>query len=75
MSNLFWLTRAQMARLAPFFLKSHGKSRADDKRGLSENLYQWQWFAQAGCAAGVWPSQNALQPLEALELKGHLRAG
>ncbi|MFB2531715.1 IS5/IS1182 family transposase, partial [Paracoccus sp. p4-l81] len=25
MSNLFWLTEAQMARLAPFFPKSHGK--------------------------------------------------
>ena len=25
MSNLFWLTDAQMARLQPFFPKSHGK--------------------------------------------------
>ncbi|MDP2085134.1 MAG: IS5/IS1182 family transposase, partial [Gemmobacter sp.] len=25
MSNLFWLTDAQMARLRPFFPKSHGK--------------------------------------------------
>ena len=24
MSNLFWLTDAQMARLEPFFPKSHG---------------------------------------------------
>lgn len=25
MSNLFWLTDAQMERLQPFFPKSHGK--------------------------------------------------
>ncbi|MGR3247826.1 MAG: IS5/IS1182 family transposase, partial [Paracoccus sp. (in: a-proteobacteria)] len=25
MSNLFWLTEAQMARLRPFFPKSHGR--------------------------------------------------
>ncbi|PTT94307.1 IS5/IS1182 family transposase, partial [Pseudomonas sp. HMWF031] len=32
MSDLFWLTDAQMARLAPFFPKSRGKPRVDDKR-------------------------------------------
>ena len=36
MSNLFWLTDAQMARLQPFFPKSHGKPRVDDRRGLSD---------------------------------------
>ena len=35
MSNLFWLTEAQMARLEPFFPKSHGKPRVDDRRVLS----------------------------------------
>ena len=30
MSNLFWLTEAQMERLRPFFPKSHGKPRVDD---------------------------------------------
>jgi transposase len=34
MSNLFWLTDAQIARLEPFFPKSHGKPRADDRRIL-----------------------------------------
>ena len=28
MSNLFWLNDAQMARLCPFFPKSHGKPRS-----------------------------------------------
>ena len=35
MSNLFWLTDAQTARLEPFFPKSHGKPRVDDCRVLS----------------------------------------
>ena len=47
MSNLFWLTDAQMARLHPFFPKSHGKPRVDDRRVLSGiifiNRYGLRW--------------------------------
>lgn len=32
MSNLFRLTDEQMAQLRPFFPKSHGKPRVDDRR-------------------------------------------
>ncbi|TCS48738.1 transposase [Primorskyibacter sedentarius] len=39
MSDLFWLTDAQMARLEPFFPKSHGKPRVDDKRVLSGIIF------------------------------------
>jgi len=39
MSNLFWLTEAQMARLEPFFPKSHGKPRVDDRRVLSGIIF------------------------------------
>ena len=35
-SDLFWLTVAQMARLDPFFPKSQGKPRVDDRRHLPE---------------------------------------
>lgn len=35
MSNLFWLTDEQMARLRPYFPKSHGKPRVGDRRVLS----------------------------------------
>jgi len=35
MSNLFCLTEAQLERLKPFFPKSHGKPRVDDRRVLS----------------------------------------
>jgi transposase len=39
MSNLFWLTDAQIARLEPFFPKSHGKRRVDDRRVLSGIIF------------------------------------
>ena len=39
MSNLFWLTDDQMARLRPFFPKSHGKPRVDDRRVLSGIIF------------------------------------
>ena len=35
MSDLYWLTDEQMARLRPFFPKSHGIPRVDDRRVLS----------------------------------------
>jgi transposase len=39
MSNLYWLTEAQMERLKPFFPKSHGKPRVDDLRVLSGIIF------------------------------------
>ncbi len=35
MSDLYWLTYEQMASLQPYFPKSHGKPRVDDRRVLS----------------------------------------
>ena len=35
MSDLFWLTRAQMGRIEPFFPLSHGVPRVDDRKVLS----------------------------------------
>ncbi len=35
MRDLYWLTDEQMARLQPYFPKSHGKPRVDDRRVLS----------------------------------------
>jgi transposase len=34
MSNLYWLSEDQMARLRPYFPKSHGVPRVDDRRVL-----------------------------------------
>jgi transposase len=39
MSNLFWQTDAQMARLNSFFPKPHGKPRVDDNRVLSGIIF------------------------------------
>jgi len=39
MSDLYWLSDVQMARLAPYFPKSHGKPRVDDRRVLSGIIF------------------------------------
>lgn len=39
MSDLYWLTDEQMERLRPFFPKSHGKPRVDDRRVLSGIIF------------------------------------
>lgn len=36
MSDLYWLTDEQMARLAPYFPKSHGKPRVDGRTEKSK---------------------------------------
>ena len=39
MSNLYWLTEEQMTRLRPYFPKSRGKARVDDRRVLSGIIF------------------------------------
>ncbi len=39
MSDLFWLNDDQMARLVPYFAKSHGKPRVDDRRVSSGIIF------------------------------------
>lgn len=39
MSGLIWLNDTQMARIAPYFPKSHGKPRVDDRRVISGIIY------------------------------------
>ena len=39
MSDLFWLTEAQIERLKPFFPLSHGMPRVDDRRVLSGIIF------------------------------------
>ncbi len=69
MNDLFWLSDAQMAKLEPFFPKSHGKPRVE-----RHYLHQSQWFALAELACGIWPAQDTLQPVEAMERERHLRS-
>ncbi len=39
MSDLFWLKDEQMEQLRPFFPKSHGRPRVDDRRVLSGIIF------------------------------------
>jgi transposase len=39
MSDLYWPTDEQMARLAPYFPKSHGRPRVEDRRVLSGIIF------------------------------------
>lgn len=39
MADLFWLTRAQIRRIAPYFPLSHGVPRVDDQRVVSGILH------------------------------------
>jgi len=39
MSEVFWLSEAQIARLRPFFPRARGKPRVDDRRVLSGIIY------------------------------------
>ena len=39
MSDLFWLSDAQMACLKPYLPKSHGKPRVDERRVLSGIIF------------------------------------
>ena len=71
MSNHFWLTEAQMAQLRPFFPKSHGKPRVDDRH----NLHQSRWLVVVRCTEGVWRAEDPLRSLEAVERQRCLRLG
>ncbi|WP_293974480.1 transposase [Sphingopyxis sp.] len=39
MSDLYWLTDGQIARLQPYFPKSHGRERVGDGRVLSGIIF------------------------------------
>ena len=39
MSNLFWLSAAQMGRIEPCFTLSHGMPRVDDRRVISGIIF------------------------------------
>jgi len=56
MSDLFWLTDDQMERLRPFFPKSHGKPRVDDRRVLSGIVF----VNRNGCAGEMRPAPMVL---------------
>ena len=48
MSDLIWLTEAQMHRIEPYFPLSHGVPRVDDRRIISGIIFD---TLSAGCSA------------------------
>lgn len=63
MSDLFWLTDAQMAKLKPFFPKFHGQPRVEDKRVLIGIIFINRNGVRWGRACGIRFAQDPLQPL------------
>lgn len=74
MSNLYWLSEAQMERLKPFLPKSHWQAPCRrPARPERHNLRQSQWFAVVRRTQGVRAGEDPLQSLEALERERSLR--
>jgi transposase len=57
MSNLHWLSEDQMSRLRPYFPKSHGVPRVDDRRVLSGIIF----INRNGVhdVSGRWPDETS----------------
>ena len=57
MSNLYWLIEAQMDRLRPYFPKSRGRARMDDRCVLSGIIF----INRNGVhdVSGRWPDETS----------------
>ena len=79
MRTLFYLSESQMERISPFFPRSHGIPRADDRhvaRGgvchaadtLQRHSLRYQtWTSVKGCSRGIWSVQDAVQSVRQVE--------
>jgi len=68
MSDLFWVSQSQLARIAPNFRLSHGIARVDDHGVVSGIIHVIRnGFALARWAARVWTAQDLVQPLCTME--------
>ena len=66
-SDLFLLTFGQMSKIEPFFPKSHGVARVDDRRVIPGIIYVLKHGLQWKDAPKEYGfPQDALQPLPAL---------
>jgi transposase len=66
MSDQFWLTKAQLTRIEPFFPRTRGVPRVDDRRVVSGIVCNPKWSEIAGCARGLWPPHDALESVPSL---------
>ena len=74
MSGHFWLSDAQMERLRPFFPKSRGKPRVDDRRVLSGIIYVQKNGLQWKDAPAVYgPPKTLYNRFRALVAHGRVR--
>lgn len=74
MSDQFWLTKAQLKRIEPFFPQIRGIPRVEDLRVVQrDNPCDPEWSAMAECARGLQLPQDALQPVRSLVPHGYLR--
>jgi hypothetical protein len=73
MADLFLLTRAQMRRVEPFFPRSRGLPRVDDRRVISGIIYVIRNGLQWNDAPRAY-AQDAVQPICLLERPWRIRA-
>lgn len=73
MSNLFCLTEAQMARLQPFFPRSHGELRFDDRRVLIGIIFNNRSVLRWCDAQKGYARRRRSTPLDAMERQRRLR--
>jgi len=70
MDGLFWLGEGQLERIKPFFAKSRGVSRVDDRKLFSGILYVLHHGRRWVAAGSPWTVQKSLQPLPPLVREG-----
>ncbi len=71
MSDLFWLPDRQFALMRPYFPLAHGIPRSDDRKVISGIIHVIRNGLRWRDAPGrLWPAQNSLQPLCAVEPTG-----
>ncbi len=71
MIDLYWLTAEQMARLEPYFPKSHGKPRVDDRRVLSGIVF----VNRTACAGVMRPALTVRTSLSRASSRGRCTTG
>jgi putative transposase len=70
MSDQFWLTKAQLKRIEPFYPRARGIPRVDDRRVVSGIIYVIRNDLRRRDAPAVYgPHKNLLQPILSGELK------
>ncbi len=68
MSNLYWLAEAQIESLRPYFSKSRGRARVDDRRVLSGIIFiNRNGLRWCNAATEYGPPKTLFKWLEALE--------